>query len=68
MMVWFTTPDQILIRDRDLEAGKEKDSDSKEAQAIISLLMLNKIERIKTISLRLTMPKLHVIYAKEVIR
>ena len=27
MMVWFTTPDQILIRDRDLEAGKEKDND-----------------------------------------
>lgn len=29
MMVWFTTPDQILIRDKDSEAGKEKDRDSK---------------------------------------
>ena len=29
VMVWFTTPDQILIRDRGSEAGKEKDSNSK---------------------------------------
>ncbi|MBV9668615.1 MAG: hypothetical protein JO327_10865, partial [Nitrososphaeraceae archaeon] len=28
-MFWFTTPDQILIRDRKSEVGKEKDNDSK---------------------------------------